>query len=177
MTNTEFNRELSSIQSSLFSFSLKLTRNYQDAQDLFQEGAARGFRYCTRFETGTNFRAWMSTIIRNTFINNFRAKQRKRTVSEPIETFLYAIESQNTIANQGEMNIRIQEIYDMLDELNDLYAVPFMLHYQGYEYKEIARQLDLPIGTVKSRLFTARQLLQKKIIAKSGIAIRSAEMA
>lgn len=176
MTTLEFERELTLQKSVLFSFSLKLTRNYQDAQNLFQDGAIRGFRYCHRFETGTNFRAWMSTIIRNTFINNFRAKQRKRTVNEPIEAFLFSIENLNIVANQGEMNMRIQEIYDILDELSDLYTIPFVLQFKGYEYKEIAQKLDLPIGTVKSRLYTARKLLQKKIIANSRVAAPYNEM-
>jgi RNA polymerase sigma-70 factor (ECF subfamily) len=170
MTNLEFEQELTREKPLLFSFSMKLTRNYQDAQDLFQDGAARGFRYCFRFESGTNFRAWMSTIIRHTFINNFRARQRKRTVNEPIETFLFSIKNENIVANQGEMNMRIQEIYSMLDELKDLYSIPFILHFKGYEYQEIAQQLQLPLGTVKSRLHTARKLLQEKMIAKNRVA-------
>ena len=175
MTNLEFEQELTQHKPMLFSFSLKLTRNYHDAQDLFQDGAARGFHYCLRFEKGTNFRAWMSTIIRNIFINNFRAKQRKQTVSEPIETFLFSIENQNIVPNQGEMNMRIQEMYKMMDELKDLYVIPFMLHFEGYEYKEIAQQLDLPLGTVKSRLHTARKLLQEKIMVKNRVSTRYTE--
>lgn len=163
MTNLEFNRELSNVKSTLFSFALKLTSDHQDAQDLFQEAATRGYRYCSRFEMGTNFRAWMSTIIRNTFINQYRAKQKKRTVSEPIESFTFSIENRNIVANQGEMNLRIQEINKVLDQLNDIYRIPFMMHFQGYEYKEIAAHLSLPIGTVKSRLHTARARLKKMI--------------
>lgn len=163
MTTLEFNRELTNVKSTLFSFALKLTRDYQDAQDLFQDAAARGFRYCSRFEMGTNFRAWMATIIRNTFINKCRAKQKRRTVSEPIESFTFSIESQNIIANQGEMDMRIQEIYKMLDQLSDIYRIPFIMHFQGYEYKDIAKHLGLPIGTIKSRLHTARATLKKMI--------------
>lgn len=163
MTSLEFNRELTNVKSTLFSFALKLTRDYQDAQDLFQDAAARGFRYCSRFEMGTNFRAWMATIIRNTFINKCRAQQKRRTVSEPIESFTYSIESSNIIANQGEMDMRIEEIYRALDELSDIYRIPFLMHFQGYEYKDIAEQLDLPIGTIKSRLHTARTTLKKMI--------------
>lgn len=172
MTSLEFEQELKHHKPMLFSFSLKLTRTYHDAQDLFQDATTRGFYYRFSFKLGTNFRAWMSTIIRNTFINNFRARQRKRTINEPIETFLFSLENQNTVANQGEMNMRVQEIYSMLDELKDLYAIPFMLHFKGYVYKEIAQHLSLPIGTVKSRLHTARKLLQEKIIAKNQVSTR-----
>lgn len=165
MTPIEFNRELKNVQSTLFSFALKLTRDYQDAQDLFQDAATRGYRYCNRFEMGTNFRAWMATIIRNTFINKCRANKKRRTVSEPIESFTFSIESQNIVANQGEMSMRMQEIFQMLDQINDLYRIPFLMHYQGYEYKDIAEHLNVPIGTVKSRLHTARTQL-KDLISK-----------
>lgn len=166
MTTIEFDRELTNVKSTLFSFALKLTKDYQDAQDLFQDAAARGYRYCGRFEMGTNFRAWMATIIRNTFINKCRANQKRRTVSEPIESFTYSIENHNIVANQGEMDMRIQEIYRMLDQVNEIYRIPFMMHYQGYEYKDIAEKLDLPIGTIKSRLHTCRSMLKKLIAQK-----------
>jgi RNA polymerase sigma-70 factor (ECF subfamily) len=169
MTTLEFNQELTNVKSTLFSFALKLTKDYQDAQDLFQDAAARGFRYCNRFEMGTNFRAWMATIIRNTFINKCRANQKRRTVSEPIETFTYSIENQNIVANQGEMDMRIQEIYRMLENISEIYRIPFMMHYQGFEYKDIAEQLDLPIGTIKSRLHTARTMLKKMIVEKDSL--------
>ena len=171
MTNTEFNHELNNVKSTLFGFALKLTKDHQDAQDLFQDAATRGYRYCSRFEMGTNFRAWMATIIRNTFINSYRTKQKNRTVSEPIESFTYAIENKNIVANQGEMNIRIQEIYGMLNELNELYRIPFLMHYQGYEYKDIAEELKAPIGTIKSRLHTARTMLRQKIAERNTLAV------
>lgn len=167
MTSLEFNSELNNIKDTLFGFALKLTKDYQDAQDLFQDAVTRGFRYSHGFETGTNFRAWMSTIIRNTFINKYRAAKRKRTVSEPIENFAYALEGQNPLVNQGEMNMRMQEIYQALDQLSDIYRIPFLMHFQGYEYKDIAEELNIPIGTIKSRLHTARQQLKEIIIAKN----------
>ncbi|PHN06980.1 RNA polymerase sigma factor [Flavilitoribacter nigricans] len=167
MTSIEFNSELKNTQDKLFGFALKLTKDYQDAQDLFQDAVTRGFRYSNGFETGTNFRAWMSTIIRNTFINKCRSAKRKRTVSEPIENLAYALEGQNPLVNQGEMNMRIQELYQSLDQLNDIYRIPFMMHFQGYEYKDIAEELNIPIGTIKSRLHTARQQLKDIILAKN----------
>lgn len=169
MTSLEFNSELNNTKDTLFGFALKLTNDYQDAQDLFQDAAARGFRYCKGFESGTNFRAWMATIIRNTFINKHRAKKRRRTVSEPIENFAYALEGQNPLVNQGEMNVRLQEIHKVLDQLSDIYRVPFLMHFQGYEYKDIADALNIPIGTIKSRLHTARQQLKEMIVAKNRV--------
>ena len=165
MTKRDFNRHLERIQPFLFSFALKLTNNYQNAQDLFQDAAARGFRYRDKFEMGTNFRAWMGTILRNTFINHCRAAKKRQTVDEPLDTFTHAIENQNAVSNQGEVNMRMTELNKLIDRLSGLYRVPFMMHYQGYEYQEIADHLSIPIGTVKSRLNTARtklkQLLRK----------------
>lgn len=165
MTHRQFNRKLKHIQPFLFSFALKLTNNYQNAQDLFQDAATRGYRYRDKFEMGTNFRAWMGTILRNTFINHCRAAKKRQTVDEPLDTFTHAIENRNTLYNEGEMNIRIEELQSALGQLSDLYRVPFMMHYQGYEYKEIADHLDIPMGTVKSRLNTARSMLRKIIDA------------
>lgn len=166
MTHQEFNSELISKRSTLFAFALKLTNDYQDAQDLFQDGTTRAFRYCSHFEMGTNFRAWMSMIIRNTFISDFRVKKRSIFVKESFYS-----ENKNTLDNQGETNMRIQDIYKILDQLDEKYAVPFLMHYQGYQYKEIGEKLGLPIGTVKSRLYTARQTLQKEITAKYEMSI------
>lgn len=163
MTTLEFNQELNSAKSLLFSFALKLTKDYQNAQDLFQDASTRAYRYCEKFESGTNFRAWMSTIIRNTFINRCRFEQKRRNLSEPIESFTYAIENKNIVANQGESNLRIREIYNALDQLSDIYRVPFLMHLQGYEYKDIAEHMDVPIGTIKSRLSTARSMLKDAI--------------
>lgn len=100
MTTTEFVRNFQSIESTLFAFALKITRNHQDALDLVQEAGLKGFRHRDRFELGTNFRAWMSTILRNTFINQYRKQRRAKIVSEPVENLAYALESSSSIPNQ-----------------------------------------------------------------------------
>ncbi len=163
LNEMQFEKELNDVQDMVFRFALKLTGNYQDAQDLWQEACIRAFRYRCKFELGTNFKAWMSTIVQNLFITRYRRRQRKPLVNEPIETFAFALESKNMVANEGEVNLRLQVIYRQLSTLSELYSIPFLLHYQGFEYKEIAERLDLPIGTVKSRIFTARQQLKERL--------------
>lgn len=167
MNTVEFNQELNSYRDILFRFALKLTKDYQDAQDLFQDATTRGFRYREKFTMGTNFKAWMSTIIRNTFITKIRSKRRLKVVSEPLDTFTFAIENRNTVGNDGEAKLRIEAIVDQLNQLSDLYRIPFVMHYRGYEYKEIAAHLDIPIGTVKSRLSTARGMLKKSLAKRA----------
>ena len=164
MTRFEFSRELQSHKDLLFSFALKISRNYQDAQDLFQDAFIRGFKYRNRFEPGTNFRAWMATIIRHTLIDNYRKKQQRPFLNEPIEKFAFAVENKNAIANSGEQNLRLQELLSHLNALKNRYRTPFLMHYKGYEYKEIAEYLDIPIGTVKSRLNTARSMLKQRLM-------------
>jgi len=163
MNTAEFSQLLETNRDTLFRFALKLTRNYQDAQDLFQDAVVRAFRYRQKFQMGTNFKAWMATIIRNTMITKSRIKRRLKIAGEPIETYAYAIESRNMVSNQAEVDLRMEELHLLLDRLPEIHRIPFLMHYKGYEYKEIAEQMDIPIGTVKSRLNTARKTLKTMI--------------
>ena len=160
MTTLEFSSEFDSLESILFSFAMKLTKNREDAKDLMQETAMRAFRHRDKFTMGTNFKSWCSTIMRNTFINQYRKKKLRRNVNEPIESFLFAVENKNVIPNRGEMNIRMKEYKNVFNEISDIYSIPFLMFYRGYEYKEIAEYLEIPIGTVKSRIFLARKKLK-----------------
>jgi RNA polymerase sigma-70 factor (ECF subfamily) len=165
VTATEFSNQLDTYENFLFNFANQLTQNREKAKDLKQDTVLRAYRYRDKFQPGTNFRAWIGTIMRNTFINQFRKAKRRRVVSEPVENLAYAIESQNIVPNQGEANLRIQEIQEKIEFLKDKYRVPFLMHFQGYEYKEIADHFDIPIGTVKSRLFVARKQLKEMLFA------------
>ncbi len=163
MSTLEFSQEFNGLENILFSFAMKLTKNREDAKDLMQETAMRAYRHRDKFTMGTNFKSWCSTIMRNTFINQYRKAKLRRNVNEPIESFLFAVENKNVIPNQGEMNIRMKEYKSIFGEIGDIYSIPFLMFYQGYEYKEIASYLEIPIGTVKSRIFLARKKLKDLI--------------
>ncbi len=163
MSTLEFSQEFNGLENILFSFAMKLTKNREDAKDLMQETAMRAYRHRDKFTMGTNFKSWCSTIMRNTFINQYRKAKLRRNVNEPIESFLFAVENKNVIPNQGEMNIRMKEYKSIFSEIGDIYSIPFLMFYQGYEYKEIASYLEIPIGTVKSRIFLARKKLKDLI--------------
>lgn len=163
MSTIEFSNQLNRFQAFLYNFALRLTQNREKAKDLVQDTALRAFRYKDKFRLGTNFKGWIATVMRNTFINQYRKEKRRQHVSEPVEQFAFALESQVIIPNEGEMNLRIQELEAMLEEISDLYRVPFLMHFRGYEYKEIAAHLDVPIGTVKSRIFSARKKMRKRL--------------
>lgn len=163
MSTFEFTKSYQSLESKLMSFAMRLTRNKDEAQDLLQETAFRAYKNRDKFRIGTNFKSWITTIMRNTFINGYRKKKKEKVVGEPLETFLFAIENQNITANKGYQNLRVAEIRKKLNTIGDIYSIPFLMFFKGYHYDEIAEHLDIPIGTVKSRIFFARKKLRAMI--------------
>ncbi|MFK8162122.1 MAG: RNA polymerase sigma factor [Lewinella sp.] len=166
MTNQEFITKTKELNNLLFAFALRLTRSRQDAEDLMQETAIKAYKYRNNFAEGTNFKSWISTIMRNTFINHYRKAKTRRHLNHTADEVTKNIEVKNVVANSGEQNLRMQEMQRMLKSIGELYSIPFLMFYKGYEYQEIAAQLQIPIGTVKSRIFSARvkmkQLLGKR---------------
>lgn len=167
MSTTEFNNQFDALNSILHSFAYNLTKNTQDAEDLYQETAYRALNNKDKFRPGTNFKAWSFTIMKNIFINNYRKKMKKNTIIDSTDN-MYFINNASTIRNEGESNILMYELLKMIDELDETLKIPFTLHYEGFKYQEIAENLDLPLGTVKSRIFFARKELKNKIQRRYG---------
>lgn len=167
MTNQEFTANVQDLENLLFAFALRLTRSRQDAEDLMQETTIKAFRHKDKFMMGTNFKSWISTIMRNTFINNYRKAKSRRHINQSADEMTYTVESSNSIGNSGEDNLRMEELKRMMKSMREIYSVPFMMFYQGYEYKEISEYLEIPIGTVKSRIFLARAKMKEMIGANS----------
>lgn len=167
MTAIDFQQKYEYLHDLLFAFAMKLTRNTEDAKDLMQETACRAYQYRDRYKMGTNFKAWMSTIMRNTFINNYRKKKTRKKTEAPIEDFLFAIENKS-VSNEAHSVIFVNEIKKMLGTLSDTYQIPFLMFFRGYQYMEIAEHLGIPIGTVKSRIFFARKKLKAMIRERYG---------
>ena len=163
MSTVEFTQSYQPLEPNLMNFALRLTRNKDEAQDLLQETALRAYKNRDKFRLGTNFKSWMNTIMRNTFINQYSKKKKSKVVDSPLDTFLFAIENKNAISNKGYQNIRVEEIREKLDSIGEIYSVPFLMFFRGYHYDEIASHLDIPIGTVKSRIFFARRKLRSMI--------------
>jgi RNA polymerase sigma factor (sigma-70 family) len=165
MTNNEFTTNTNELNNLLFAFALRLTRSRQDAEDLMQETTIKAYKYRNNFAEGTNFKSWISTIMRNTFINQYRKAKTRRHLNCSTTEVTKNIVSKNVVANSGEQTLRMQEMQRMLNSIGSLYSVPFLLFYKGYEYQEIAEQMKIPIGTVKSRIFTAR-IKMKQVIGE-----------
>jgi len=170
MTNTEFVNNFDRLNNKLFAFAYKLTKDENRAKDLMQETAFKAYKNLPKFKQGTNFKAWVSTILRNTFINNYRRAKVRNVTSEPVDEVLYKVEERFYTHNKGVTNVNVAEIHSMIDELKPKYKIPFLMHYKGYEYAEIAEEMDIPIGTVKSRLFVARRKLKDAVESSRVIA-------
>ncbi|MBT8220643.1 MAG: RNA polymerase sigma factor [Bacteroidia bacterium] len=168
MSSIEFTQKLHNLEQVLNGFAYNLTKNSERAKDLFQETAYRALKNRDKFRPGTNFKAWLFTIMKNIFINDYRKRSKANTIIDTTDNLYYINSSRNTIANGGDSNIMMKELTGMVDGLDNSIRVPFLLHYQGYKYKEIASELNLPLGTVKSRIFFARRDLMKQVNAKYG---------
>lgn len=164
MSTIEFSTHFDNLQSQLLPFAYRLTNNVDDAKDLVQETAIRAYKNKEKFEMGTNFRAWVITIMRNTFINIHRKKRNRATSSEPSDSYIF-INENHACDNMAHSNMTMEELYKILNALDYTYRYPFMLYYEGYKYEEIAEQMDLPLGTIKSRIFFARRKLREAIVA------------
>lgn len=160
MSQLEFQTKLDGMSSVLHAFAYNLTKNVEDAKDLYQETAFRAITNQDKFRPGTNFKAWLFTIMKNIFINNYRKKTKANTIMDSTDNMYYINSGSITINNQAESNIMMKELIKMIEELDDSIKIPFLMHYQGFKYQEIADQLDLPLGTVKSRIFFARKELK-----------------
>ena len=157
MSTVEFNEALIGMEGNLHSFALNFTRNNEDAKDLTQETMLKAITYRNYYTPQTNFRAWVFTIMRNIFINQYRRKVKGGTIFDHSKD-LYLLNTAD--AGNSALNILSQkEVNQQIDKLESEYKEPFEMHFQGFKYKEIADTLEIPIGTVKSRIFIARKKL------------------
>ena len=161
MDTLEFSNRFSQMERMLMAFALKLTNNLEDAKDLVQETGCRAYNHRDSFQIDSNFRAWLTVIMRNTFINDYRKRKRRNLWFEPIDS--QQVAQVTTGGNAAESNLVMQELSSVLDDMDDSFRTPFLMHYQGFKYDEISVELDIPLGTVKSRIFFARKKLRNRI--------------
>ena len=163
MKTVDFTQHLLNVQSELFRFAFKLTADREEANDLLQETSLKALDNEEKFTPDTNFKGWMYTIMRNIFINNYHKIVRTQTVVDQ-GVDLYNLDITNESGfDSPEGSYQIQEISKAIENLNKDLKIPFSMYVSGYKYNEIAEKLGLPLGTVKSRIFFARQELQKTL--------------
>ena len=161
-TKESFTSRLLGLQNNLLSFAYQLTSNREAAQDLLQDTTLKALDNEEKYVDNTNFKGWIFTIMRNIFINNYRQNVRKATVIDQTEDLYHLNISQDSGLNTPEGSIAVKEISETLNSFSDDYRIPFNMYVAGYKYNEIAEKMGLPLGTVKSRIFTARKRLQQR---------------
>lgn len=163
MTAIEFNTRIVQEKSSLKNFALSLTRNTEDAHDLMQDTYVKAIRYREKFDVSTNLKAWLFTIMKNTFINNYRRNVKTRElISKGDDVTMTRAFKQNSY-DHSESRMNAKEIIKHIDALEDQYKIPFTRYYNGFKYEEISAELNLPLGTIKSRIFIARKILMENL--------------
>jgi len=144
-------------------FALMLTANRDDAEDLMQDTTLKVLDNREKFVDNVNFKGWVLTVMRNIFINNYHKIVRTQTlVDQGVDLYNLDVVNESGF-DSPDGSFQIQEITKAIESLNNDLKIPFSMYLSGYKYNEIAEKLNLPLGTVKSRIFFARQDLQKKL--------------
>jgi RNA polymerase sigma-70 factor, ECF subfamily len=163
MTSVEFNHKLLSLESKMESFAMILTSNREKAKDLLQETYLKALTHKDKYVEVENFKAWTYTIMKNTFINNYR-KSCRENISFDYTKDIYLLSNlEESSLGRPDSEVAYKEINKAIDKLDDEFKIPFRMHIEGYKYIEIAKALNLKIGTVKSRIFLFRKKLMELI--------------
>jgi RNA polymerase sigma factor (sigma-70 family) len=163
MSTSEFNHLVLQNADILRPFALSLTRDSEQAKDLYQETLCKAFSNRDKYSIGTNIKAWLYTIMRNIFINDYRRRSKRRTVSTDFQETGSSNISQAYSYNNAASNIVFKDIRKKINILPDIFKHPFNLYYEGYKYHEIANAMNEPLGTIKSRIHFARKLLKEQL--------------
>ena len=163
MTQVQFNNELLGLKKKLHYYALSLTSDKERANDLLQETMLKALTYRDKFRQNTNFKAWVYTIMKNTFINDYRRKVKKMETFDNSNNDFHLLFSKDKVYPAPDSFYSSKEIRASINSLDDEYKVPFSMFLEGYKYKEIAGKLDLPLGTVKSRIFFTRKKLEESL--------------
>ncbi|MGL4631681.1 MAG: RNA polymerase sigma factor, partial [Leadbetterella sp.] len=156
MTALEFNSALQFNSKSLKPFAMRLTKNYEDANDLIQDTLIKAFINREKFMDGTNLKAWLFTIMKNTFITNYQRLIRKNTFIDTTDNLHYINSEDSLVRNNVYSDFAMEDINKAIGKVDVAYSEPFMMYFNGFKYHEIADKLDIPIGTVKNRIHLAR---------------------
>jgi RNA polymerase sigma-70 factor (ECF subfamily) len=164
MSAAEFNDLLLNNAISLKPFAASLTHDQDIANDLYQETLYKALANREKYNTGTNIKAWLFTIMRNIFINDYRRKALRKTIFDNSLNDALINSAKTVVHNEGESMLHLKEIQQAIYQLPQIFKTPFLLYFEGYRYHEIAFSLNEPLGTIKSRIHFARKILKEQII-------------
>lgn len=163
MNSVTFTKELIGVQDELLRFAYKLTADREEANDLLQETSLKALDNEDKYEPQSNFKGWIYTIMRNIFINNYRRIVREQTFIDTTENQYHLNTPQGEAFESTESTYDLKEMHRIVNALPKEYRIPFSMHIAGFKYREIAEKLNIPLGTVKSRIFFTRQRLQQEL--------------
>lgn len=163
MTQIEFNHRVTDLYKPLRNFALKLTRDMEDATDLTQETMMKAFYNHEKFREGTNMKAWLYTIMKNIFINQYRRQVNSQVVTDDTDNQYYINSHSQRTGNMGEQKMILKDIQAAISSLSKNLRIPFVMAFQGYKYEEIAQYMKVPLGTVKIRIHNARKKLKTSL--------------
>ena len=158
--NSSFKKRLLGLQNNLLNFAYQLTTSRDAAKDRVQDTTLKALDNEEKYVDNINFKGWVFTIMRNIFINNYRRQVRSATVIDTTEDLYHLNLSQESGLETPEGSVAAKEISAAIDSFADEYKIPFTMYIAGYKYAEIAETMQLPLGTVKSRIYFARKRLQ-----------------
>lgn len=163
MTKSEFNNLILQHTDSLRSYAVQFTRDQEDSQDLLQDTMLKAILYSGKFKEGTNLKGWLYTIMKNTFINNYRRIVKSNTFIDRTEELSSPQLLKSSSTNGGENSFVRRDIQNAVEGLIKDHSTPFTMYFEGYRYHEISDALTIPIGTVKTRIHMARKLLKNQL--------------
>lgn len=163
MQSTTFAANVKEHASALKAYALYLTQDREDANDLLQETFLKAFSNHTKFTENTNLKGWLYTIMKNTFINNYRRRVKRNTFLDSTDNEYYLNSAAHSENNGGEKKMAMDDIQLAIAKLPHDLREAFMMNFRGYKYQEIADHFGIPIGTVKTRIHLARQVLKKRL--------------
>ncbi len=163
MTSVEFYDKLLDLERSLMKFAFRLTLKKTDAKDLVQETFLKVLMSKDKYINNENFKAWTFTIMKNTFINNYRRSFRQNTYLDQTKESFFINQTETVCSDDPDSEYLALEITQSIEQLRDIFRIPLKMHINGYKYKEIADELNLNIGTVKSRIFLSRKQLKYQL--------------
>jgi RNA polymerase sigma-70 factor (ECF subfamily) len=166
MSTLEFSEKVLNLSQPLKAFAFNLTRDRDDALDLLQETYYKALANKDKFHFGTNLRAWLLTIMKNIFINNYRRNKKQYTTIDISDNTYLLDNLAPSVANKAIHNFIMYDLHEALTSLDEAYKKPFIMHTEGYKYEEIAETCSIPLGTVKSRIFFARKQMQYYLRSK-----------
>jgi RNA polymerase sigma factor (sigma-70 family) len=163
MNTLEFSNHIGKMSKSLKPFAMKLTKDIDDANDLLQDTLIKAYTNREKYADGTNLKAWLYTIMKNTFITNYQRMVRKNTFIDTSDNLHFINSIESSTDNLAYSDFAMEDIQKAVGNLEDTYKMPFTMYFRGFKYHEIANKLDIPIGTVKNRIHIARKELKDKL--------------